>query len=375
MDKFQERKKLFDDALNFRKPERVPIVANATSWPILDSDTRAKLSEALSDWELNEKIYYEFIERYDFDSYSQMPGRYNKKMLDALEIKEVVFDDERKAVNWIETEMMEETELPLYHEKREELYWTKIIPRRYPALDMGKLIRAYQADKIQREGQQRVAKNIVEKYHAPLQRRGNLQHPLELLFELRGIKNFSMDMRRRPEMLLEIIEAQIPALIEHVRSLCENPDERFVTQAFLGALGHSILNEKQFEKFYWPAFKAVVETMHEYGFQLGVQWQATLSSRIDFFKELPKHSLKIEIEEDIFKIRKLLPDQCLMGGMPIEYMNAEHKEDAVDYVRRVLGELGGDGIILAANKTMAFEHDGKRENLLAIMEFAKNYKL
>ncbi len=375
MDKFQERKKLFDDALNFRKPDRVPIVANATSWPILDSDTHAKLSEALSDWELNEKIYYEFIERYDFDSYSQMPGRYNKKMLDALEVKEVVFDDERKTVNWIETEMMTADELPMYRDRRTELYWTKVVSRRYSDINMEKLVKAYQADRIQREGQQRVAKNIVEKYHAPLQRRTNLQHPLEMIFELRGIKNFSMDMRRRPELLQEIIDAQIPDVISHVRQLCENPDERYITQAFLGALGHSVLNEKQFEKFYWPTFKAIVETMHEYGYQLGLQWQAVLSSRIDFFKELPKHSLKIEIEEDIFEIRKLLPDQCLMGGMPIEYLGSATKEEAVDYVKKVVTELGGNGIILAANKTMAFEHDGKRENLLAMLEFAKNYKL
>ena len=61
----EKRIKIFRDSCAFKKPERIGIVSMFQSWQILDAGY--KLSEAMTNYDLLEKIVREHVEKYNWD--------------------------------------------------------------------------------------------------------------------------------------------------------------------------------------------------------------------------------------------------------------------------------------------------------------------
>ena len=75
------RIKLCRDAASFKKPDRIPHISFYITWPILDSGY--KLSEALYDWDIMEKVMKEHQERYNFDAIQCLGTRNPMKITEA----------------------------------------------------------------------------------------------------------------------------------------------------------------------------------------------------------------------------------------------------------------------------------------------------
>lgn len=65
---FDERKKLFYDAMRLQHTERTPMYANIMTWKILDEGY--KLPDAVYDLDTYEKIIRAHMDRYQFDMYN-----------------------------------------------------------------------------------------------------------------------------------------------------------------------------------------------------------------------------------------------------------------------------------------------------------------
>ena len=61
----QHRIQLFRDCAAWRKPERVPFLANIVTWKIIDSGY--KFSEALHDYDIMSKCVTNFLDKYNVD--------------------------------------------------------------------------------------------------------------------------------------------------------------------------------------------------------------------------------------------------------------------------------------------------------------------
>ncbi len=62
-----------------------------------------------------------------------------------------------------------------------------------------------------------------------------------------------------------------------------------------------------------------------------------------------------------------------MGGMTTDLLGNGTKQQCIDYAKKLIDELG-DGFIFSTNKMVSFRNDCKRENLLAVTDFVRNYQ-
>ncbi len=95
---------------------------------------------------------------------------------------------------------------------------------------------------------------------------------------------------------------------------------------------------------------------------------------VEFFQDIPKGQLMIHLEQDnIFEMRKKLPNICFAGGMTTDLLGHGTPRQCVDYAKKLIDELG-DGYVFSTNKMVSYRNDCKRENLLAVTEFVRNYR-
>jgi hypothetical protein len=148
----------------------------------------------------------------------------------------------------------------------------------------------------------------------------------------------------------------------------------FVAPLILVFLGYSILSVDQFRELYWPYLKKVLDTAAKHKKPVFCVCQSTMLRFVEFFQDIPRGVLlMLPEQDDIFEIRKKLPNIALAGGMPTDLLGHGTKEDCVDYAKKLIDTMG-DGFVLSQNKMISFRNDAKRENILAINEFARNYQ-
>ena len=75
----------------------------------------------------------------------------------------------------------------------------------------------------------------------------------------------------------------------------------------------------QFEKFYWPQFKALMVGLVEAGIMPMVFYEGTWDQRLKYLAELPKGKTAGWFQSsDVFKVKEIVGDtMCIVGGMRI----------------------------------------------------------
>ncbi len=78
--------------------------------------------------------------------------------------------------------------------------------------------------------------------------------------------------------------------------------------------------------------------------------------------------------DSLTEVRKLLPNMPLAGGMTTDLLGYSTPEACIEKARTLINELG-EGFIMSQNKMLSFKNDCKRENLLAVNNFIKEYTM
>lgn len=379
MDKklFDERLALFHDAYECRPVSRVPTLSFIYTWAVFDSDTKAKLSEATSDWELMEKIVRETIERYSFDTWADLGLRNNGGMNKVFPHMRTHIDDERETI-WIEDhDHFHPDEYDEYTGNYVMYAWTKLIPRLHGELTLGQLEDGIKSIMSFSGYSEKITKVAAEEYSAPPWTNGSfMAHPMAGLCSGRGIKNLAMDMRRQPDVVLAAVEKSSAGTLARLEAGINKKlawDTAF--DLTLAWTSPTIMSPKQFEKFYYPLFKKMIDIVVEKHTRLYFVPEGYLSRFIDFFRDFPTGSMIAHLEQDdIFQVRKELPNIALAGGMPITLLGKGTKEQCVDYAKKLLEELGNQGYVFSQDKMVSYRNDATRENMLATQQFVTNYR-
>jgi len=381
----QERIELFRRTVKMEKTSRIPQVANFWTWKILDSEFT--LSEALNDYDKMAKVVCDFHERYQFDAYTDLGTRNPIKVTNALGGFHYVIDDEREVLNIDDQCYMEAEEYPELVKDPIKFFWTKILPRKYSKLrEKG----AFEAFKnaineflAYNDYNSRIMAKFVNDYQVPIlfNMLNMFIHPLEVLFNfLRGIKGVSIDLRRHKEQLMDAIAALEEYYVKPgIAALEQGSQEPRVNafDTFTALLAHSILSPKQFGDIYWPVLKKMIDKVVETNKTMYIFSESSMLQFYEYFQEIPKGHVVLHVElDDVFELRKKLPNICIAGGMPADLLGNADKQTCIDYAKKLIDELGRDGgYIFSQNKMMSFRYDCKRENLLAVTEFVRNYRL
>ena len=202
----------------------------------------------------------------------------------------------------------------------------------------------------------------------------------ELFSNLLGIQQLSVAMRRNPDEIEAFInrwdEERIKPAIEKIKA-SKGPNYKYCFDSSILMLAHNVMNKKQFERFYWPHLKELLDAYAEKGMNIRIFTEGSILRFAEYFKDYPKGVLTFHIEQDDpFAFREALPNVCIMGGLTTELLNNGTPEECVAYCKRLCNELGSDGgFILSEGKMLSYRNDANRENYKAVCDFVNSYKL
>jgi uroporphyrinogen-III decarboxylase len=106
------------------------------------------------------------------------------------------------------------------------------------------------------------------------------------------------------------------------------------------------MSEEQFEEFYWPSLRALIEALIEKGLLVYVFTQGCNDERLKYFAAFPPGNLVIHLESttDIFKAKKVLAGkQCIDGNVPNSILTTGSEQDVEDYCRKLIDICGKEG--------------------------------
>jgi uroporphyrinogen-III decarboxylase len=189
---------------------------------------------------------------------------------------------------------------------------------------------------------------------------------------LRGTAGIMKDIFRQPDKLLEALDKMADLEIE---SVLNSPDVVSGVKLFFalhkGADGW--MSQKQFDTFYWPSLKKVMNACIDEGFLLTLFVEGSYNSRLENFLDFPQGSLHLWFDQtDIVRAKKILGDRfCIEGNIPSSLLVTGSPQDVKQYCRKLIKECGsGGGYILGCGASIA---NPKLENLVAMVEAAKEY--
>jgi len=375
----KERIEMFDNVYNFKHNQRIPLGCNIWSWQVLDCGY--KQSEALENYDIAEKINREFHERYHFDAYTNLITRNPKRITDLLGGGAHYIDATDEIIQCDDHGCMEPDEYSELIKDPRAFYWTKAFPRytHYQdenfVLTEGNLKQAIQEWSDFGSYSNKMLDMNFNEFGALMYYCQFCQVPFEhIMTNLRGIVGTSRDLRRKKKEILDTIAADEQITMDNVERAIKMDSTGYVAPITMVFLSHSILNPKQFEQFYYPTLKKIIDCAVANQKRMYLFIESTMMRFVDFFRDVPKGTMMIHLEQDdIFEFRKQLPNIAVAGGMPTTLLGPGSKQECIDYAKKLIDGLG-EGYVFCQNKMVSYRNDCSRENLLAVNEFVRNYQ-
>ena len=203
---------------------------------------------------------------------------------------------------------------------------------------------------------------------------GILKAPFDIIADkLRGYKGLCMDMFRQPDKVLAACEALTPHLL-HIAASGADPDRNVPVGLWLHRGCVPFLSPDQFEKFYWPTLKQIIEGLWERGIQTLFYAEGEWNPSLKHIAELPERSIVYHVDKgDIFEVHKAVGHKfCISGGIPNDLLAFGTEAQVRDFCKKVIDGVAQDGgYIMDASAIM--QDDTKVENLRAMTEATREY--
>jgi len=189
---------------------------------------------------------------------------------------------------------------------------------------------------------------------------------------LRGTKGIIKDMFRQPEKLLEAIDAVTDFTIKQTIEAA-NAAQAVSAMFPLHKGADGFMSPKQFEKFYWPSLKKVIDALLKEGIRSELFAEGTYTSRLETVNEFDKGDVGWLFDKtDMALAKKILGKTCcISGNVPSSIMVKGGPKEVKEYCRKIIDICApGGGFILSGG---AHVDQGNPDNLRAMMEAAKEY--
>jgi hypothetical protein len=193
----------------------------------------------------------------------------------------------------------------------------------------------------------------------PMPRGGGCLAPFDTIGDLfRGSKGVMLDMYQRPDKLLEAMDKL--ADITTVMFTLHKGDDTFMSL-------------KQFESFYWPSLKKVIDALIAEGIIPILFAEGSYNTRLETVNEFARGQVAWRFDQtDMANAKKILGSNCcIAGNVPSSLLYLGTPEAVKDYCRNLIEVCGpGGGYILACG---ASADNINPENIRAMIYAAKEY--
>jgi len=367
---------MVDNVFEFRRNDRTLWGSNVYTWAILDDGLR--LNEALYDYDKLMTVMKHQAERYHFDIYMDVQNRNPQRATTLLGGGWTRIDDDKQSVLVLDHQVLHDDEYDDFTKNPTEYFYTHAL-KRYckEGITMGEIkvaIREY-AD-FWKHVEERKAM-LRDEYGSMQFFRYFVKSPYEDYWQdHRGMRATALDIRRHPDKLKEVLDCYFetqtkPALAVGMQT---TDYTGYVSPMNTAMLACNYLNIKQFEKFYWPYFKEILDACIEHKQRIFFFVEGVMIRFADYLSYIPKGNAMLCLEQDdLREVRKALPNIALCGGMPSVMLGSGTPEECVDYAKNLIDDLG-DGFILCQDKMLSYKNDAQRETLQAVSDFVLNYK-
>jgi len=374
---------LFRTASGFeKKPERVPHLSNYITWPIFDAGYQ--LTEAINDYDKMEKVVINHITKYQWDAIIGYGVRNRNRVVRELNAEFYKIDDEAGSITVQDYSLVEGNELLELAKDPIKMMWEVCLGRKFSSFNSEMPLEQFQRvvneNLLFDQFASKVIGRAINEFGLPSITDGSLGSAyfgMENLFSmLRGIRGFSIDMRRNKDAMKVAAEAldalYVNPSLEKIKQSTYGPNENTCWDYGLGFLAPTVMNRKQFEEFYWPTIEKVCDALAEKGKSVRVIIQGKSEPFIPFFYERYPHNMFTYLLEtdDIFAIREKYPDVPLAGGMTDTFLGSASVQEVLDRAKLLVREIGADGgYIMTQDKMGSFRNDGNADNLKALCHY------
>jgi uroporphyrinogen-III decarboxylase len=203
---------------------------------------------------------------------------------------------------------------------------------------------------------------------------GILKAPFDIIADkLRGYTGLCMDMYRQPDKVIAACEAMAPQLLQ-VAKMTADPDKKVPVGLWMHRGCVPFISPHQFEKFYWPTLKWIIEELHKNGNQVLFYAEGEWNPNIKYIAELPEKSIIYHVDRgDIFEVHDKVGEKfCISGGIPNDLLAFGTPDEVRECCQKVIDGVARDGgYIMDACAIM--QDDTKPENLKALTDFTREY--
>jgi hypothetical protein len=202
---------------------------------------------------------------------------------------------------------------------------------------------------------------------------GFTKAPFDVLGDtLRGTKGIMLDIYRRPEKLLEAMDALTPLMINMGVGAAQMFAKPIVfIPLHKGADG--FLSDEQFKKFYWPTFRKVMMGLIDEGCVPFPALEGHWDSRLEVIQDIPKGtSVWMVDQSDIVRVKETLgKNACLLGNVSSSMLALSTPEEVREYSKKLIDTAGKNGGFVLSNGAF-FDH-AKPENVKAMVDVTREY--
>jgi uroporphyrinogen-III decarboxylase len=203
---------------------------------------------------------------------------------------------------------------------------------------------------------------------------GILKAPFDIIADkLRGYRGLCMDMYRQPQKVQAACEAMAPHLLQVALSGAD-PNKNVPIGLWLHRGCVPFLSLPQFEKFFWPTLKWVIQELWARGHQTLFYAEGEWNANLKYIAQLPDLSIVYHVDRgDIFEVHRAVGHKfCISGGIPNDLLAFGSPQDVRDCCKKVIDGVARDGgYIMDARAIM--QDDTKVENIRAMTEFTREY--
>jgi uroporphyrinogen-III decarboxylase len=203
---------------------------------------------------------------------------------------------------------------------------------------------------------------------------GIFKAPFDIIGDkMRGYLGLTMDLFERPEKVLKACEALMPHLTYMALSGAD-PDKNVPISFWMHRGCVPFISYDQFDKFYWPTLKPIIEEIWSRGHQVLFYAEGKWGPHLDAFAELPDQSIVYHVDQDdIFEVHKKIGHKfCISGGVPNALLGYGTEAQVREYCKKIIDGVAQDGGYIM-DASAIIQNDAKIENIKAMTDFTREY--
>lgn len=388
-------------------PDRVPVQIPSANFPAYYAGY--DLKRVMNDYEAMEKAWLKFMEDFyeDMDSFMGPGFVHSARAMEIIDYKSYKWPghglgDDVNAYQFVEEAIMGPEEYDALIEDPSDFSFRVLIPRttgalkpltNFPALNtllfLSLMVMYPFADPNMRaafmalikagEELEKWQKHVMAVNKAALEAgfpaaMGSLAiAPFDVIADfLRGTRGVILDMYRCPDKLMEAVDRITGLTIKRIISSL-NATGGFTASFPLHKGDDTFMSRKQFEKFYWPSLKKVMDALIEEGISVHLFAEGAYNERLEYIGDFPKGWVTWAFDKtDMAKAKRMIGDKCcIVGNVPASIVITGTAEEVKESCRKLIEICApGGGYVLAAGASAT---EAPAENLRAFMAAAKEY--